>query len=766
MKQSLPERNIIRSGELVESSFGIAAGDEVHILGILRDKLYSNKVAAVVREYCCNAQDSHIEAGCPERPIKVNLPTKLEPTFSVKDYGIGLSEDEVRNLYVMYGKSTKRNTNAQVGMLGLGCKSAFCYTDTFSIVSVKDGIESHYSAYIDETGVGKISLMHCQDAGIEETGVTISIPVKHEATREFEQEAVKILSYFDPPPIFNRPIELKQHKHILTSEKDTEPRWSVTSENDNHDIVIMGNVPYPMRDEDCRLYPNDGHRSYYGTPKVILWVPIGSVDVSASRESLEYTDKTKAFLKKQRVLISQALLKRCTAQIEEQTDYFSAYVYYLGLKSSYGLRNFIPKDWRGIEFRDHVIYKHELKDEVTDTSTIYIASTVKIYRNYRSKQTSPYKLREFSTVDFNSKDKEGVTFIEVDDPKCWTIKCKYFQEQNLEKQVWVVKWPDQKTRDVYYKHFHLEHFPWTPVSTLPKPPRAPRAPRTSLSTGPDTEQLAKYRRSIFTADLQTVPRHVGRTKSNQWIPIQSLPSGPKLYLTLDHFKIVEKFPNRGRGDELSYISARLREMQSAGIIDTEPVIFGVKANVTDKVIDKCPDDWISVHQWMHDTLVEYFKDGKIWRLVKFMEVALKDLDESTKRLLTLLPNLLEDKEGIAFRMLSTYHKRIAEVNKHDLDTLSTLISEFRLEDPTPTASTMKWTHPLDILNRAYSLTPALIEEAMSRPNVSDKWVGRYGSFTYHRNADQERAEKLANYYNLVDRDRKNRVNLRKTTEET
>jgi hypothetical protein len=113
--------DIQKSEEIVESSFGISVEDSAHILSILRDKLYSNKVLAVIREYSTNAYDAHVEAGIPDRPIEVTLPSRLDSTLSIRDYGIGLTEEDVRNIYAMYGASTKRSSNAFTGQLGLGC---------------------------------------------------------------------------------------------------------------------------------------------------------------------------------------------------------------------------------------------------------------------------------------------------------------------------------------------------------------------------------------------------------------------------------------------------------------------------------------------------------------------------------------------------------------------------------------------------------------------------------------------------------------------
>lgn len=48
---------------------------------ILSSGLYSNKIKAIVRELGCNAYDSHVAAGHPEKPFDVHIPTMLSPTF-------------------------------------------------------------------------------------------------------------------------------------------------------------------------------------------------------------------------------------------------------------------------------------------------------------------------------------------------------------------------------------------------------------------------------------------------------------------------------------------------------------------------------------------------------------------------------------------------------------------------------------------------------------------------------------------------------------
>ena len=139
--------------------FGIKKEGLAHIFNVLRNQLYTDKILAVVREYSCNAVDAHIEAGKNEEPIVVTLPNRMSPNFKVRDYGLGLSEQDIQDVYANYGESTKRNTNSQIGQLGLGCKSAFAYGDNFVINSYQSGVKTSYNAFIDPSQIGQISKM-------------------------------------------------------------------------------------------------------------------------------------------------------------------------------------------------------------------------------------------------------------------------------------------------------------------------------------------------------------------------------------------------------------------------------------------------------------------------------------------------------------------------------------------------------------------------------------------------------------------------------
>ena len=167
---------LVRSHDFEESEFGIDQEDISFVIDLLRNQIYSNKPLAVIREYTTNAIDAHAEVGKPDLPVKVTLPTRFEPTFKVRDYGTGLTDEEIRNLYTRYCKSTKRNSNAFTGQLGIGCKAGFAYGDNFGVISYNNGTKNSYNAQIDESSKGKIILMDSSPT-TEKDGMEIVISV-------------------------------------------------------------------------------------------------------------------------------------------------------------------------------------------------------------------------------------------------------------------------------------------------------------------------------------------------------------------------------------------------------------------------------------------------------------------------------------------------------------------------------------------------------------------------------------------------------------
>ena len=287
----------ILMGDLVEKKFGIIENEKMY--RILSSKIYTNKIAAPIRELCCNAYDAHVEAGKKDVPFRVHVPTFDESYFEVQDFGPGLNANEIENLYTSYGYSSKENSNNMIGCLGLGSKSPFAYTESFSILSRKGGIQYYYNCIMDN-GVPKL-VKFDEFPSNEPSGLTIRFEVKNGDVRNFVDECKSILRFFQPVPVFN--IE----NFDLPSYPEFEHRICIKrgfyfSNNRMFDFgVLMGNVLYHFNPESVLNHPacNESKKikklfSYaYG---LIIQAEIGDVEISVSREAVELKEKTIKFI--------------------------------------------------------------------------------------------------------------------------------------------------------------------------------------------------------------------------------------------------------------------------------------------------------------------------------------------------------------------------------------------------------------------------------------------------------------------------------------
>jgi len=114
------EANILQDGQS-QDSIGMSLDlDSAQVLmQMLSKNLYSDSIGSTIRECASNALDSHRRAG-QTKPIVVSFKAGSSDNleFAVEDFGIGLDADDVRNIISKYGKSTKRNSNTELGMMG------------------------------------------------------------------------------------------------------------------------------------------------------------------------------------------------------------------------------------------------------------------------------------------------------------------------------------------------------------------------------------------------------------------------------------------------------------------------------------------------------------------------------------------------------------------------------------------------------------------------------------------------------------------------
>lgn len=269
-------------GEVV--NFSISPKNAAWVMRSMAD-LYSNRELAVIREYSTNARDAMIEAGDADKPIYVTLPTNLysNPVFIVQDFGVGMSQQELKEVYTQFGESTKRVSDDYNGMLGFGCKSAVAYTNTFSVTSVKNGLKNVAVITRTEDSMGgyviTLKIVISDMPTTEHRGTTVEVPVHN--WQEFTRKAKDFYRFWEPGTVL---VDGKQPEWYVADKLD-EGLYMTPESGTSY--VVMGNVCYPIVNANA-LFPRGMNRISF-----VAYVDNGTVEFTPNREALKYSEHTK-----------------------------------------------------------------------------------------------------------------------------------------------------------------------------------------------------------------------------------------------------------------------------------------------------------------------------------------------------------------------------------------------------------------------------------------------------------------------------------------
>jgi hypothetical protein len=232
--------------------------------------------------------------------INVHLPTYMDPVFYVRDWGPGLSHDDVLSLYTTYFRSTKDQDNTQIGGFGLGSKSPFAVADQFTVTSWHAGEKRTYVCYRQD-GLPRVNHISTEGCGTD-SGIEVRVPLTRSSGSysDWYEQAGRLFRWWPTKPRCNVDVSAWNFTAATAAfeseqQVDGGPAWTVRDGTASEATVVMGNVPYRL---DFNSLP-DLPPSVKNTLSV-LWlairVPMGSVAISPSREALSYDPATVKYL--------------------------------------------------------------------------------------------------------------------------------------------------------------------------------------------------------------------------------------------------------------------------------------------------------------------------------------------------------------------------------------------------------------------------------------------------------------------------------------
>ena len=303
-----------------KSEMGIKVDGLAHQMMI--DGIYSNKVNSVFREISTNARDSHIQAGT-EVPFEITIFHSQSNsnfcTVNIQDFGMGMSEEEVLTYLCNLNSSSKRDSNDVVGCFGIGSKSVFSLTNTYTYECVKDGVLTKLLLSKDKNGTPNFT--HTVSNTDRPNSVLCSFAIVQSVTRIlsaiYEELAlfdikpiIKIIKntddvfvkevysssitrniLYEPQDFFPEVVET-EHFYIV----DQHNRMSFIADYFQNKHIACGVIGYKLDNYSFSNYY--GYNSVKSTIGILPKFELGTIKFGVSREIVENTEDTDILLAK------------------------------------------------------------------------------------------------------------------------------------------------------------------------------------------------------------------------------------------------------------------------------------------------------------------------------------------------------------------------------------------------------------------------------------------------------------------------------------
>lgn len=265
--------------------------------------LYSNPIGSFIRELTSNAVDANVDAD-ETSPVLIHIYRESGSYYiEVKDNGVGMSPEAFRDVYMKWFNSDKRDTNKKIGGWGLGSKSPLSYQDSFEITTRHNGIE--YSYILSNTNNSPVADLLMDVETDKGNGTTIRVEINDEDLYKVSRECDKQLVYFNN-------VYVKNEIHFYNNnfkiyESDTFKLRNTSTPYGSEMHICLGQVAYPINWNVLEL-------ETVRIPVAIKF-EIGELDVTLSREELNYTERVKKAITERITTVTADLIKKYEKQL-------------------------------------------------------------------------------------------------------------------------------------------------------------------------------------------------------------------------------------------------------------------------------------------------------------------------------------------------------------------------------------------------------------------------------------------------------------------
>ena len=571
----------------VQGQMDYQVASNAKMMKLLSDNLYSDKVRAVIRELSTNALDGHVKAGTQDRPFDVHLPTRADCTFRLRDYGSGMSPEQLERMYRTYGASDKTDSNDYQGCMGLGSKSPFAYTRMFTTTSYYNGRKYVYVNAKDDEDVPTLNRMLVEDTN-EPNGIEVSFAVHEHNIAEFAEKASQVYRDFPVTPNIKGNVAsfvIPRHEFSYESKNG----WRLIKQQrygDKTSFAIMGYVRYPITASELK---SDKDRNTPDNETVVHWhrnrrgrgteqnkyiallnmgleidFCIGDIEMDISREGLQYTKLTKAAIKNRLDQVLAELKDWIESRFKNCDHLYEARCLYDELMNGefshiQDLASMVQTEFRGIDLRQ--------KPKIDDFD---ITVFEKNYNGNVSRSTYCYEIPTDRNIKIYVNDMARGAY----------AACGRVIMAGTTSRVYLIK-EDQKAD--FQKALGMTDAYFINCSSLPKPPKVKRGPQAR----------------VFKFDIDSVCVH---DHKDAWKNDEVDMDDGGYYVTIANWKIDDDYMETPHN-----LKEMINTLKEIGI--KVPKIIGVKRAATKKFEDH--DDWKTLSSWLKDKFDAYLKTAKL-----------------------------------------------------------------------------------------------------------------------------------------------------------
>lgn len=311
MIQNQVKRDIITTEIGQTTKMGVEKSDEVeaHIVKVLTEN-YKYPIESHARESVSNHWDANFMVEKPNNPIfvKIYRDETNQWVFETTDEALGMDENDFDAYYMKIGASNKRNNPFVIGGKGCGAKAILSYTDSYEVITRKNGKEYKFLVFKGDILPEKLKIYEKETS--EPNGVIIRVKIKRWDESNFKQACFKQLCYF-PTVVFQFEGDNTDYLSKKVFENDLF-KWSeLYPSNELH--ISLGLTHYEL---DWKVLGI----SKINIP-VAIKIPLDSgIDVFFNRESIIYNEFAKNYIKDKIKQISEYFVNKYNESVPEEQE--------------------------------------------------------------------------------------------------------------------------------------------------------------------------------------------------------------------------------------------------------------------------------------------------------------------------------------------------------------------------------------------------------------------------------------------------------------